>query len=136
MQGRDDGNQGSTASRERKGHRPTTRERWIYIVGAASDIEPDPPVRRRAARYDLAYGSALVRFRHPGHGRLLERTCNVLEVSITGLMLRSRDELPEQTSLYLEACVGEELAWLRGTVMHCTTSVGAYKVGVRLDFEG
>lgn len=134
MQGMDSTELRPPVGESRPAQRPTTRERWIYVVGTVSEVETDPPVRRRAPRYDLVYGSTLVRFRHPTNGRLIERTCNVLEVSNTGLMLRSREEIPPRTRVDLEACVGDELVFIHGAVMHCTTSVGAFKVGISLDF--
>lgn len=112
-----------------------SQEQWLEIVRQVDALEPDPPARRHHLRFDLENASAMVRFaRKDRPGPTVERMCSLLEVSDPGLMLRSREEIPQHASVFIEAYIGDEVVNLAGTVMHCTATVGAFKIGVRLDF--
>ena len=67
-------------------------------------------------------------------GRREERTAALLNASGGGLMLRSHEELPAGTKVLLRLPHADQLLEVAGRIMHSTTTVGGFKLGILLDF--
>ena len=117
------------SSTEQSTLQPVTRARWAEIVtNHVSDQQQPPPVKRHEPRQAVE-----------GFAKLtitIVRTCTLLQVSEGGLMVRSPKEIPVGTRLSIESYLHDEAVLLSGEVVHCTETVGAFKVGVQLSFDG
>jgi hypothetical protein len=114
---------------------PLIRDRWMGIVEQLSVPLADLPLRRRSPRYRVDKTVKVII--HPSIGAPKipqELTCSVVEVSADGMMLRTRQEMRAYTKLTIEWADGEETLALPGKVRHSTGTVGAFKIGVELDF--
>jgi hypothetical protein len=49
-------------------------------------------------------------------------------------MLRSHERVPVQALLAIELYFGDQSVVVLGEVLHCTETVGAFKLGVKLQF--
>jgi len=54
----------------------------------------------------------------------------LVNVSQTGLELKSRVRIPERSSV--QVCLRDGGQWLRAQIAHCTGTIGGYKIGLRL----
>jgi hypothetical protein len=116
---------------------PLTSARWMEIVAQSGLLAEDPPLRRQSPRYHV--DGLIKAIIHPPLGAPKDKapeemSCSVLEISEGGVMLRARRELRTYTRLTIEWPDGELFFALSGSVKHCTGTVGAFKVGVELDF--
>ncbi len=113
---------------------PLTRDQWQELLtGSLPGSELEPPVRRRCRRYGVNLGTwRLVYLRET---RPAELRVTLLNAALDGLMTRSREELPERVSVVLVLTTADDVEHrLLGEVVHCTGTVGGYKVGIRLRF--
>ncbi|MBI5866004.1 MAG: hypothetical protein HZB38_16165 [Planctomycetes bacterium] len=114
-----------------------SQQRWIDLV-ARYGSPGNHDIRRYRAdqRYDIEWGLAEVkvdgREREPNSPPL---TMTLLEVSPAGVMLRSFENYPRETSMSLHIWIGEDEVWVRGTVKHSTLTLGGFKLGLQLEFE-
>lgn len=104
-----------------------TLERWRQYVTENGDGEMSRQVKRGEPRVDV-FGAAEIETQAEGSVR-----CSVLEISTHGLMMRSRTRLPPSTAVVVTAYLGDESFALTGSVVHCTQTVGAFKIGIQLD---
>ena len=114
---------------------PITRDRWTEIVARHALPLRKPRLKRRHHRYHTL-GSARLTFMMHSADREppVERRCKVTQLSGEGLTLRSPERIPLRTQLAIELCLEELPCHVSGQVIHCTGTVGAYKVGVALRF--
>ena len=111
----------------------TSREKWEAFV-AQQPEEPTPEHRRSNRRRDTAFGMAELVFTL--EGRQVQRSGRVLNISPTGLMVKQREPVADGSSVLVKVgCEDGELV-LSGRVMHCTETVGGYKLGIELLFPG
>jgi len=57
----------------------------------------------------------------------------LVNVSQTGLELKSRVRIPERSPV--QVCLRDGGQWLRARVVHCTGTIGGYKVGLKISEE-
>ena len=114
------------------GLRPLARADWKQVVTRYATVIVAPPVKRRHPRYD-ATGQA--RLSKAGSEAALVETCVLLQVSAEGLTLRSPDEIRLHELLAIEVRLPDRTVLLHGRVVHCTGTVGAFKLGVQLTFD-
>lgn len=114
------------------GLRPLVREDWERIVIRYATVIAAPPVKRRHPRYDTTGRAKLSK---AGSQAVLVETCALLQVSAEGLTLRSHDEIPLHELLAIEVRLTDRAVLLHGRVVHCTGTVGGYKLGVLLTFD-
>ena len=123
-------------ARQRTEYQPITPEQWTQLVTQHGSGPAASLLRRRQLRY-YVQGPTRVAFSRHADSRDASNahTCSVLDVSNDGLMLRSREQVPLQTPLAIELYFGEQTITIFGTVVHCTQTVGAFKIGVKLRFD-
>jgi hypothetical protein len=111
-----------------------SRDAWQTLLSQhIATPEFEPPVRRGQRRYGVPLGSWRLLL-HDKEDRPVEVRATLLNASLAGVMLLSRRELPENIPVLLAFCDGEQEYVLTGAIVHCTSTVGGHKVGVRLRF--
>jgi hypothetical protein len=110
----------------------TTRQRWEEVL-ALYPQELFPEYRRGHNRQDTEIGIAVLAFEFESQ-RLL-RHGKVLNISPKGVLLRIWEPINLQTMVLLRITLIQEQALLAGRVVHCTPTVGAFKVGILLTFD-
>ena len=67
--------------------------------------------------------------------QLFNRTWEIMEVSPDGISVKSIDECSVGLRINLLVNLDGLPIPLYGTVMHCTQTIGGFKIGVRLEFD-
>ncbi len=111
-----------------------TRGAWRRLLARqVRCAEVEPPVRRRQRRYRTPFGTWHLLYHRAGKPARIR--VRLMDAAPDGLMLLLLRQAPVATGLpvllTLDTDEGEN-AVLMGVVMHCTSTVGGYKVGVRL----
>lgn len=109
----------------------TTRERWQEIL---AHFPPDesPEHRRQRSRGDAGYGTVTLAF--TDDGKSVERTGRLLNASAAGLMVRQQGKIARGTHVVAKMILADATAVLTGRVVHCTATVGGFKIGIGLSF--
>lgn len=108
-----------------------SREKWIETLMSVVQAEFEPPVRRKHRRYPIV---GTVRLLARVEDEPIRRTLSLMEGSVDGLTARSEFELPMDLRADLVVNVAGEPLSLRGRVVHCTQTLGGFKVGFELEF--
>ena len=114
---------------------PLSRKAWMELLARGIRApEAEPPVRRRSRRYAAALGSAWrVSFRKGP--KVVELRGKLLNASAGGVMILCRTAVPMCVPVLVAfTSVAEDEYTLGGEIRHCTSTVGGYKIGVRLCF--
>jgi hypothetical protein len=113
-----------------------SREAWQALLArSVSAPEFEPPVRRRSRRYGAGLGAAWHILYQKG-GKLVELRVKLINAAPEGVMVLSREEVPKCVPVLLTFMAdAEQECVLRGKIQHCTSTVGAYKIGVQLCFS-
>ena len=121
---------------QRTQYQPTTYEQWTQLVTQHGADAAASLLRRRQFRYYVQGPTRVAFSKHADSGAASNaRTCSVLDISNDGLMLRSQEQVPVRTPLAIELYFGDQTITAFGTVVHCTQTVGAFKIGVKLRFD-
>lgn len=119
--------------------REVSRGEWVAILSRMVKPTIEPMRKRKYRRYPVeppASGEARIRFR-PARDpatKPVVRSGPLLDVSPTGLMVKIYGELPVGVPVTVQITLeGLQLA-LRGRIVHCTNTLGGFKVGVELQF--
>jgi len=112
------------------------RDRWMEIVARHALPLREPRFKRQHHRYHTL-GSASVAFTLLRGAREVPvvHSCRVTQVSAEGLTLRSQARIPLRAQVAIELRLGKPPLLVFGQVIHCTQTVGAFKVGVALLFS-
>jgi hypothetical protein len=107
---------------------------WQELLACSvSAPEFEPPIRRRARRYGVRLGAW--RMLYQNGRKPAELRVTLVNAALDGVMLLSRAEVPENIPTLLAFTADDdEEHQLVGEIVHCTSTVGGYKVGVRLRF--
>lgn len=112
-----------------------SQEQWRGIVAAAPAVGEGVPIsNRHETRWYLQSGTAELCY-HNANNEVCKQLCLVQNVSDQGLMVRADLEIPENTFVIMSVDFENDNATLLGMVRHCSLSVGAYKLGIRLLFD-
>lgn len=107
----------------------TTQAEWLNLIQDGAPQEEGSLVRRSEQRFPiLAVG--VLRYYDDRTDRDAAVRVEILQASAGGCMLRCDREVP-LTQARLEVR-GDPPLLLSGTIRHCTTTVGALKVGLEL----
>lgn len=112
-----------------------SRAAWTDLLGRGIRTpEVEPAVRRRGRRYGAAVGTAW-RILYQKANKVVERRGKLLNASAGGLMMLCQKEVPISAAVAVVfTSVAEDECLLSGEVRHCTSTVGGYKIGLRLHF--
>ncbi len=109
----------------------TPQQRWMEIVAPFEAIDGHE-YRRTSPRVGLGIGGVQVAFVKDSVPRVIRGTA--LNASPGGLLLRLAEPIETHTLITVLINFESENALLCGTVVHSTQTVGAHKVGVKLQF--
>lgn len=109
-----------------------TIQEWLRRISAVVAPESEPVLRRSFRRYPVMGEVKASGCRDDG--TQFKRTWTLLQVSAEGLSIKSEEHLEVQTPLDLAVNIDGNPMPVRGTVIHCTQTLGGYKLGVRLHF--
>jgi hypothetical protein len=104
---------------------------WKHVLARYVVPEMGSEWRRRTIRYPLC-GEIRAAIRHPDG--IMNRELALREVSVSGVMARYHQRLPESAPVRMEVRIGEYWLAVLGEIVHCTETIGGYKVGIRLHF--
>lgn len=113
---------------------PLSHAAWQDILACSVGApEFEPPVRRRSRRYGVRLGAWRMYFQN---GRkLVELRVKLANAALDGVMLLSHEEVPEDIPTVLAFTADDDDEHrLVGEIVHCTSTIGGYKVGIRLHF--
>jgi hypothetical protein len=107
-----------------------SRPQW-FLDALAEATEQDVLVKRREQRQPFMDNLEVEFLTGPRRAKLNSRGQNVSE---TGLCIVSRSRI----DLYVEVrlrpdCADAPQEWLNGRIIHCTQTVGGYKIGIQVD---
>lgn len=113
-----------------------SREAWQALLArGVSAPEFEPAGRRWSRRYGAWLGAAWHVVYQKGH-KVVELRVRLMNASPKGVMVLGREEVPECIPVLLTFTAdAEQECVLRGKIQHCTSTVGAYKIGVQLCFS-
>lgn len=110
---------------------PMTREVWVEIVSAISLAEMEPKMRRTTRRYSC---DGEIKVSGVIDDVPFQSTWILMQVSVTGISARAMREIPDRMKVAIRWRWNGQEQLLHGRVMHCTQTIGGYKIGLRLDF--
>jgi hypothetical protein len=110
---------------------PLDQQAWAALVARNVEMDPQLRVKRGEDRYDVPFGHVTIHFRNEDCRPF---TATLLDVSLTGLMLRTFEEMPNRTATALHICVGDDECVVHAKSIHCTGTLAGYKVGFELQF--
>jgi hypothetical protein len=122
-----------------EGYREVTRGEWVAILDRVVRPEIEPLPRRKYRRYSIeapSYGEARLIFRparNPGAKPAI-RSGPLLDISPAGMMVKMYSELPIGLHVAVQVMLDGARVALRGRVVHCTNTLGGFKVGIELQF--
>jgi hypothetical protein len=111
----------------------TTREAWEKLVDRYAG-QMGREFRREHGRRNTSTGSVKLAFER--EGKPVKRTGNLLEFSWEGVQIKQREEITVSTLVLMHVMLSEGEATLAGRVVHCTDTLGGFKVGIQLLFDG
>jgi hypothetical protein len=111
----------------------TSREEWLYVVAEHARASGQQEFRRSNQRFP-ASGQAVLSLEKADGEEELSLSGRIVEVSSTGLMLICLQNI-SSGRIAVTATFDGVVCHLVGRSMHCTSTVGGYKIGVHLDFE-
>ncbi len=104
---------------------------WRRFVRRAIAPQPKSDVQRGAPRYPYC---TEIKLTFEDDGRASTRSLTTLNISVTGLTAKGTLEIPMDSEVLLELSPEGSPFLVRGTVVHCTQTVGGYKIGIDLAF--
>ena len=112
------------------------QEQWLSLLQRLIH-EPASPVlvKRSGSRFDLdadVFAEAVLIYRLPGEENFTERTLRIVQVSESGVMLRSSFGLPRGLDVLAHFHIADTRSAVLARVMHSTDTLGGYKIGLRL----
>lgn len=104
---------------------------WCRFLKRAIAPQPKADIQRGAPRYPYCTEIKLT-FDH--HGYLSARRLTSLNVSASGLTAKGSMPIPMDAEVLLELNPEGTPFFIRGQIVHCTQTVGGYKIGIDLKF--
>lgn len=113
-----------------------SREQWLGMMCSHFKVSADEQRRKRGhRRFDVENTIAEVLLENMDRPEsAAPLTMCVIDVSPSGIMLRSFEPLQRGVGIAMRFTLGPDDVTLMGRIMHCTPTLGGFKVGVRLLF--
>jgi hypothetical protein len=110
--------------------RPITLAEWQRILGDI--VQPEVEPGRRTLRRYVVSGEVELAFEIDDEP--FQRTVPLLNVSPRGLTVKVYEPIPVEQAVIVRILLEGETRVFCGHVIHCTMTLGGFKVGIRLDF--
>ncbi len=107
-------------------------ERWRHFLARIGGVNYKPDARRTNQRY-TADGDVRISFVDDGDAQ--QRMLRLLDISIDGMTVKGSNEVSPGTQVAIQLDMEEGPFDASGTVVHCTGTLGGFKVGIRLDLH-
>lgn len=109
-----------------------SNDQWNNLLTRVVAPELGKNLRRGTRRYPVM-GEAKLSYEKDG--RNYRRTFDVINVSRGGLTLKGYDEVKVDTCIDVKVTLGPHVARVKAKVVHCTGTLGGFKVGIELIFD-
>lgn len=110
---------------------PITRRQWREVLARSVAAELEPMLRRQFRRYAVR-GEARATWLHDG--TTFSRTWSILDISVQGMMVKAYEDVPTDVRLNLMVNLDGTPMPMVGRAIHCTQTLGGWKLGVELVF--
>ncbi len=108
-----------------------TRACWLEAL-ACQPLADGSEYRRQEQRHCLVISNVKLACEQCGHSAVLRGT--LMNASASGVLIRQRQQTAPGTLVVISIPLDAELLLLAGEVVHCTQTVGGYKIGIELRF--
>lgn len=113
--------------------KPISQEQWHrFVVQVASKSTDHDPRRINPREPFQSYEDVKLNLQLAGE--VEQRTARITEVSVGGVTCWTDAEVPVCVKVTFQFHPENEPIRLRGKIVHCTQTVGGYKVGIELEF--
>lgn len=109
-----------------------TQQQWVERLSGHIAPDFETLLNRKQARYPVEFGAATLTFAEGSKPVTLSG--RVLDVSATGLMMKTHRQVGIHTPVWLDLHINDEQMSVGGRVVHATATVGGYKLGILLTF--
>jgi hypothetical protein len=109
----------------------STRGRWLKALQETVSAEFEPVYRRRQRRYAVV---GEVRVSGKLEGEPFRRTWPLIEASSDGLTAKGSEEIRLGVEFDVVVQISDDPITARGRTVHCTQTLGGYKIGILLEF--
>jgi len=110
-----------------------SREYWERFLQRTVAPEPKSDVKRAARRYPLI-GDLNIAF-DDEQGRAHTRVLSLINVSCEGLTAKGQTDIALDTDVLIEMNPEGTPFRMLGRIVHCTETIGGYKIGIELQFR-
>ncbi len=107
-------------------------ERWRHFLARIGGVDYKPDARRTNRRY-TADGDVRISFVEDGNTQ--HRMLRLLDISMEGMTVKGSNEVPQGTHVTIQLDIDEGPFTASGKVVHCTGTLGGFKIGIRLDLR-
>lgn len=104
---------------------------WAQFLKRVVAPEFEPRARREFHRYPF---QTTAKAYYDDSGKAYKRTWRIMEVSLSGMMAKTHQEVPVDAVVRLHMELDTGMWEFQARVMHCTQTLGGYKVGMSLSF--
>ena len=109
-----------------------TREQWKNLLSTVVNADFERPLRRKFRRYAV---DGEVRAVGEIGDVYYKKTWPLIEASINGLTAKAESPAPTGAECMVYVNVTGTPMPVKGTIVHCTQTLGGYKIGIRMEFE-
>jgi len=109
-----------------------TNEQWNDLLTRVVAPELGKNLRRGTRRYPVMGEAKLT---YEKDGKTYRRTFDIINVSRGGMTLKGYDEVRADTLIDCKVTLGPHVAPVKVKVVHCTGTLGGFKVGVEILFR-
>ncbi len=104
---------------------------WLRFLSRAVEVECKSDPKRNSRRYPF-YGDVKLIFGPEDDTRT--RSLSFINISADGITLKGSSEMPVDSRVVIQ--LNPEGSWfaLAGRVIHCTGTLGGFKIGITLEF--
>lgn len=109
-----------------------TEEFWERFLSRTVEPQFKPDVKREVPRYPYQGEAKLIIERGDEGGT---RRLSIVNISLEGITAKGNSEIPIGTNAFVELNPEGEPFLMRGEIVHCTETLGGFKIGIKLIFE-
>ena len=109
-----------------------THEQWNELLTLVVAPELGKNLRRGTRRYPVMGEAKLT---YEKDGKTYRRTFDIINLSRGGMTLKGYDEVKADTLIDCKVTLGPHVAPVKAKVVHCTGTLGGFKVGVEILFR-
>ena len=107
-----------------------TQRYWFQFLDRVVGVMPKSDLKRETPRFPFQ-GEVQLQI----EGEAEKRWLSLMNISREGITARGNTEIRLGTRVVLEMNPEGSPISLRGEVVHCTGTLGGFKIGIRLEFE-